>query len=97
MLEALREWVEADVKPKAEGRDRFMAAVAINALGMLIREAGQPVEAHDKALAGALLSGAKTLATPGVLARLRRTALGKLANDVPKYAALAKAREQWLA
>lgn len=95
LLEALREWVEAEVKPNAGGRDRFMAAVASNALGMLIREAGNPVAVHDKPLADDLLSGAKTLATPGVLSALRRLALAKLANDVPKYAALAKARQLW--
>ncbi|MFM8542762.1 MAG: hypothetical protein ACKOAM_05950 [Chakrabartia sp.] len=39
----------------------------------------------------------QTLATPGLLARLRKTALIKLANDVPKYAALAAAQKAWTA
>jgi aminoglycoside phosphotransferase (APT) family kinase protein len=95
MLEALRDWVDTDVKSKAEGRDKFMAAVAMNALGMLIREQENPVQVHDKALADDILAGRKTLASPGLLAKLRKDALGKLANDVPKYAALAKARETW--
>lgn len=95
LLEALREWVESDVKAKAEGRGKFMAAVAMNAIGMLIRESQSPVEVHDGALAQDLLEGRQTLATPGLLARLRRGAIAKLANDVPKYAALAKARDLW--
>jgi hypothetical protein len=97
MLEALRDWVESDVKPGREGRDKFMAAVALNALGMLIREAENPVQIHDKALADDLIEGRLTLATPGLLAKLRKMALAKLGNDVPKYAALAKARDLWRA
>lgn len=95
MLEAIREWVDTAVKAKAEGRDRFMAAVAMNALGMLVREAENPVAVHDRALADDILAGRKTLASPGLLAKLRNDALAKLANDVPKYAALKVAREKW--
>lgn len=96
MLEAIAHWVERDIKPGAQGRDRFMAAVALNALGMLRREADTPINAHDKALADDIATGHKTLATPGLLATLRRAALAKLANDVPKYASLAKARALWV-
>jgi hypothetical protein len=46
-------------------------------------------------LAADLLSGAADLATPGLLARLRRMALAKLASDMPKYPSLASARAQW--
>jgi aminoglycoside phosphotransferase (APT) family kinase protein len=95
MLEAIAGWIESDIKPNAAGRDKFMAAVALNALGMLRRAEENPVEAHDKVLADDILAGRKTLATPGLLARLRKAALAKLANDVPKYSALAKAREAW--
>lgn len=97
MLEAIREWIDSDVKAQAEGRDRFMAAVAMNALGMLIREAENPVAVHDRTLADDILTGRKTLATPGLLAKLRKDALAKLGNDVPKYAALAVARSKWSA
>lgn len=97
LLEALREWIDSDVKARAEGRDKFMAAVAMNAIGMLIREQESPVVPHDKALADDLLTGRQTLATPGLLARLRKTALIKLANDVPKYAALTAAQKAWTA
>lgn len=95
MIEALSDWLEKDIKPKAEGRDRFMTAVALNALGMLQRDAARPSAIHDKALADDLLTGRQTLGTPGLLARLRKGALAKLAADQPKYSALAKARELW--
>lgn len=96
LLEALRDWVDQDVKSKAQGRDKFMAAVAMNAIGMLIREQENPLEVHDTALADDILAGQLSLQTPGLLARLRATALAKLANDSPKYAALAVARAAWL-
>jgi aminoglycoside phosphotransferase (APT) family kinase protein len=95
LLEAITDWIKTDIKPKAEGHDRFKVAVALNALGMLTREATNPVAVHDKALADDILAGRKTLATPGLLTKLRKAALSKLGNDVPKYAALAKARGIW--
>lgn len=97
MLEAITEWITHDIKPRAEGHDKFKVAVALNALGMLTRDAANPVNVHDKALSDDLIHARITLATPGVLAKLRRLALAKLANDVPKYAALAKARAKWSA
>ncbi len=97
MLEALAGWIEADIKPAAQGRDRFMASVALNALGMLQREAAQPVEGHDKILADELLAGRKSLATPGLLAHLKAQSLAKLAVDQPKYSALAAAAKKWSA
>jgi hypothetical protein len=95
ILTAMSDWMNTDLKPKASGRDKFMVVMAMNALGMVRRELMQPVVATDKALADALLAGEASLATPGLLPRLRRMALDKLANDVPKYAALAKARALW--
>ncbi len=95
LLEAITDWIKTDVKPVAQGHDRFKVAVALNALGMLTREAGNPVDPHDKELADDILAGHKTLAWPGLLTKLRKTALAKLANDGPKYAALAKARALW--
>ena len=96
MLEALAKWVEEDVKPGAQGRGRFMASVALNAIGMLKREAEHPVEVHDKELSDALLAGTAGLLTPGLLAKLKATALTKLAADQPKYSALGKARAIWV-
>ena len=95
ILGAIADWLATDVKAHAQGRDKFMAAVAINALGIVRRELDHPVAFTDEALSDDLLAGRKTLATPGLLPHLRRMALNKLANDVPKYAALAKARELW--
>lgn len=95
MLEAIASWIETDIKPAATGRERFMASVALNALGMLQREAATPVDIHDKALADALLSGEMGLATPGLLARLKAQSLAKLAADQPKYSALGAAMQKW--
>ena len=96
LLEALREWIESDVKAKAQGRDRFMAAVAMNAIGILIRDAENPANPHDAALSADLLAGRQSLATHGLLRQLRTIALAKLANDSPKYASLGAARALWL-
>jgi aminoglycoside phosphotransferase (APT) family kinase protein len=95
LLNAIAQWIEADIKPQATGRDRFMASVALNALGMLRREAETPVEIHDKALSDALLAGRQSLATPGLLAQLKTQSLAKLAVDQPRYSAYAKARALW--
>lgn len=97
MLEALASWIEADVKPTTQGRDRFMASVALNALGMLQRETASPASIHDKALSDDLLTGRKSLATPGLLAKLKAQSLAKLAADQPKYSALAAATQKWSA
>jgi hypothetical protein len=92
---AVREWLET-IKGQLEGHDRFQCAVARNALGMIAREDGRLASlAHDAGLAQDLLAGRKTLATPGLLARLKGLALTKLAADSPKYPALAHARKQW--
>ena len=36
LIEALREWIDTDIKSKATGRDRFLAAVAMNALSICL-------------------------------------------------------------
>lgn len=95
LVTAVREWLASDIKPGAQGRDKFLVAVAMNALGIAARELGRPVAFADKPLADALLAGDRTLAEPGLLARLRRQCLDKLAGDMPKYPALALARAQW--
>jgi hypothetical protein len=96
ILTAVSEWLAATVKPHmAAGRERFELAVAQNALGIVRRElAGRP-SPHDKALCAAILAGQTTLAHPGLLAKLRRRALDTLAADMPKYPALAEARQLW--
>jgi aminoglycoside phosphotransferase (APT) family kinase protein len=97
MLEALEKWIVQDVKPAAKGHNRFVAAVALNALGMLQRENASHAAVHDKVLSDALLTGQKGLSTPGLLAKLKADAFTKLAADQPKYSALAKARALWIA
>ena len=95
LLDALANWIETDIRPHFTGRERFMAAVAMNAIGILKREAETPIEFHDKPLADDLLSGRKSLSTRGLLAQLKAVSLQKLAADQPKYSALAVARQKW--
>ena len=94
LIAAVQEWLAA-AKPLFAGRARFEHAVARNALGIVARElAGRPDPA-DAVLAKRLLAGEDTLATPGMLAQLRRRALDTLTCDMPKYPALALARAAW--
>ncbi len=95
ILAAISEWLASDVKPLVSGRGKFDLAVARNALGIVVREIEQRPVATDAALTARIMAGEADLATPGLLARLRRTALSKLAADMPKYPALAVARAQW--
>ena len=95
MVQAVRDWLADAIKPDAEGHAKFQVAVAMNALGIVMRDLDAGVRAEDRALADALLSGATTLAQPGLIAKLRRAVLDKCAVDSPKYAALARARETW--
>ena len=91
---AISEWL-ATVKDRMEGHDRFQHAVARNALGIISRDDAAQVDPADALLARALLDGTRKLAEPGLLAKLRRTALDKLAVDMPKYPALTVARREW--
>lgn len=95
MVQAVRDWLADEIKPGAEGHSKFQVAVAMNALGIVMRDLEAGVRAEDKVLADGLLGGAVTLAEPGLLAKLRRAVLDKCAVDSPKYAALARAREVW--
>lgn len=95
ILTAISEWLASDIKPLVAGRGKFDLAVARNALGIVAREIEQRPVATDAALSADLMSGKVDLATPGLLARLRRMALAKLSADMPKYPALAAARAKW--
>jgi aminoglycoside phosphotransferase (APT) family kinase protein len=95
VLTAVSEWLANEIKPLVAGRGKFDLAVARNALGIVAREIAQRPTATDAALAADLMQGKADLATPGLLSRLRRMALDKLAADMPKYPALAAARAQW--
>lgn len=91
---AVSEWL-ATIKDRVEGHDRFQLAVARNALGMIARGDQVSPKARDRTLTDQIMTGETSLATPGLLAELRRRALAKLAADVPKYPALAVARKKW--
>jgi len=91
---AISEWLWS-LKDRLTGHDRFQLAVARNALGMISRESRCITRIEDSQLAADLLSGTASLRSDGLLARLRRDALGKLAVDIPKYPALSAARKKW--
>ena len=95
MVQAVRDWLNDAIKPASEGHAKFQVAVAMNALGIVMRDLDTGARADDKALAAALLAGETTLSEPGLLARLRRAMLDKCTVDSPKYAALARARDLW--
>jgi aminoglycoside phosphotransferase (APT) family kinase protein len=95
IVQAVRDWLADDVKPRSEGHAKFQVAVAMNALGIVLRDLDNGVRAEDRLLADALLSGVVTLADPGLLATLRRAVLDKCAVDSPKYVALERARKAW--
>jgi hypothetical protein len=84
------------VKDRFEGHDRFQYAVARNALGMIVRYTSASIPAvENPELASQSLDGTANLSTPGVLAELRGGILAAVAQDVPKYPALAVARRKW--
>lgn len=95
MVQAVRDWLGEAIRPGAEGHGKFEVAVAMNALGIVMRDLDAGPRAEDKALSDALMTGETTLSRSGLLARLRRAVLDKCAVDSPKYAALAGARERW--
>ncbi|WP_077148048.1 phosphotransferase family protein [Sphingopyxis sp. KK2] len=95
IVQAVRDWIEGAIKPRAEGHAKFEAVVAMNALGIVMRDLEAGTRAEDAALSRALMAGTTTLAEPGLLAKLRRAVLDKCAVDSPKYAALAAARTRW--
>ncbi len=95
LLEAVGEWIARDVRPRAQGRERFLAAVAMNALKVAARSIADPVEMDDRKLCDAILAGASDLAAPGILASLREKCLRKALNDCPNYPGLAAAIEKW--
>ena len=95
IVQAVRDWIEGAIKPRAEGHAKFEAVVAMNALGIVMRDLDAGTRAEDAALSAALMAGTTTLAEPGLLAKLRRAAIDKCAVDSPKYAALGAARSLW--
>lgn len=95
LAQAISEWL-GTVKDRFEGHDRFQYAVARNALGMIVRYTSASIPAvENPELASQSLDGTANLSTPGVLAELRGGILAAVAQDVPKYPALAVARRKW--
>ncbi|MEO0906944.1 MAG: phosphotransferase [Pseudomonadota bacterium] len=95
LLLAVSDWL-ATLKGSVKGHDKFQLAVARNALGMVVRRDEIGNYPKDWKLAQDILQGKRGLRTQGMIAALRHRALGKLSTDVPKYPALAVAREKWL-
>ncbi|MEO1221553.1 MAG: phosphotransferase [Pseudomonadota bacterium] len=92
---AIYEWL-GNVKDRFEGHDKFQYAVARNALGMISRYNAAAIPAFENApLAQRVLSGEASLADKGLLSELREAILATIMQDVPKYPALAVAREKW--
>lgn len=99
LVEAVREFLEGDVVPGTEGRVRFHARVAVNALRMVERElalGGDQEAAHRVALArlgvgseaelaGAIRSGRLDHRLPEVVTAVRASVGAKLAVAHPGY------------
>ena len=95
LAQAIFEWL-GTVKDRFEGHDRFQYAVARNALGMISRfSLGSIPVTENPDLSARMLAGNARLSDPGVLAELRGGILAAVAQDVPKYPALAHARKKW--
>lgn len=95
-LTAIAEWI-ASIKEQLSSHDRFQAAVARNALGIVRREVMQGATDlffHDGRSAQ-ILTGDLWFDAPELLATLRMRALAKVEIDSPKYPALAFARRKW--
>lgn len=95
LAQAIFEWL-GTVKDRFEGHDRFQYAVARNALGMISRYTHASIPAVENPdLAAKMLAGDANLSASGTLAELRGGILAAVAQDVPKYPALAHARKKW--
>jgi alkylhydroperoxidase family enzyme len=99
LIQAVREWIERDVTPNSEGRLRFHARVAANALSIVERElrlGPEQIERHrerlerlgfddDAALAAAIRSGALDDRWDEVASTVRETVQDKLRVANPRY------------
>jgi aminoglycoside phosphotransferase (APT) family kinase protein len=95
-LTAISEWI-ASIKDQLSPHDRFQAAVARNALGIVRREVmhgASELFFHDQR-PSQILTGDLWLDAPEFLATLRMRALAKVEIDSPKYPALGHARKKW--
>jgi aminoglycoside phosphotransferase (APT) family kinase protein len=94
LIDAVSEWIASDIKAKSQGRERFLSAVAINALGIVKRDLLSPLPLSNRALCEEIAQGRVTLQTEGLRAKLWRQAIDKVSIDSPKYASLAKVQEK---
>lgn len=99
LVEAVREFLEADVEPAVEGRVRFHARVAVNVLAMVERElrlGAAQASAHaagltslgvdsESALAEAIRNGALDDRMDEVRRFVARTVRAKLEVANPRY------------
>jgi hypothetical protein len=85
LLEAVREFLEQDVMPATDGRLRFHARVAANALAQVERELelGMPDLAGDAELCAAIRDGSVTFAE--ALPRVRESVVAKLRVSNPRH------------
>lgn len=97
LLGAVADWLIGQVRAKAVGREKFLAAVAVNALHIARRETSGHAQFADAALAADLLAGQQSLTNAALLADLRQRTLAKCQQDMPKYPALAIATARWCA
>lgn len=108
LLEAAEAWLKASAVPALDGRSRFEARVAANAVGIAAREAAWDTRfaadalmrlralGHDSlSLGPALERGEIGLASPAVRDHLRRLALERCSVDQPGYAGLKTALRRW--
>jgi len=99
LVEAVRDYLQDDLGPRAEGRDRFILRVAANALSIAAREiAALPADAtahaerlaafgvdSEQALCDAIRSGGLDGRLDELAASLWVTTLDKLAVANPNY------------
>ncbi len=97
VVTAVVEWLNS-IKGELKGHDRFQAAVARNALGIVMRETrNESFDLFfDEDRAQKILSGEGDFASNSSLVWLKQLVLAKVIIDSPKYPALAVARERWL-
>jgi len=95
LVAAVREFIERDVMGATEGRVRFHARVAVNALGIVERELertgfselGTAARERDRELAARIRSGALDDRIDEVRAQLRESVREKLLVANPRYLA----------
>ena len=110
LSQAIGEWIDNDLSERLEGRDRFQARVARNAVGMIQRRLSfgavfeerstrrlSELGMSEAGFLSATRSGQVSLEEPGVLGHLRLSAMERLYMDQPDYPGLGHAIRKWTA